>query len=103
MAGLPSDRGTLDLAMGQAVLNLRMALDEVARINTMLQNDPRFTDANMTADPSAGGYGYTSAEMQAIKPAFAALSKLRDIANAQATQSPADNFFFWAKNLTGIR
>jgi hypothetical protein len=103
MAGLSTDRGSLDLVMGQAILNLRMALDEVARINTMLQNDPRYSDANMTADIQSGGYGYTATEMLSIKPAFFSLSKLRDIAHAQATQSPADNFFFWANNLTGVR
>jgi hypothetical protein len=103
MAGLSSDRGTLDLVMGQAVLSLRDALDECSRINDMLQNDPRFTDETLTTSVQDGGYGYGTDEMNAIKPAFAALSKLRDIAHAQAVQSPADNFFFWANNLTGVR
>lgn len=103
MAGLSSDRGTLDLVMGQAVLNLRTALDEIARINNMLQNDPRFTDDKLTADPSVGGFGYTATEMQAIKPAFWALNKLRNIANNADTQPVSDNFFFWANNLTGVR
>ena len=103
MAGLSMDRSTLDLVMGQAVLNLRLALDEVDRINTMLQNDPRFADAQMTTSLDQGGYGYTATEMLAIKPAFFALAKLRSIAHAQATQSSADNFFFWANNLTGVR
>lgn len=103
MAGLSSDRGTLDLVMGQAVLNLRLALDEVARINNMLQNDPRFTDAILTTAVDQGGYGYTTDEMASIKPAFLALTKLRAIANSNATQAAANDFFFFAKNLMGVR
>ena len=103
MAGLSTDRGSLDLVMGQAILNLRVALDEVARINSMLQNDPRFSDAILTADPTTGGCGYTADEMTNIKPAFLALTKLRQIAHSSAIQAQVNDFFFFANNLTGVR
>ena len=103
MAGLSGDRSSLDLVIGQAALNLSLAFAEVVRVNNMLQGDPRFTDANLAADPSVGGYGYTSTELDSLKPAFVKLALLEQIASSLAAPDGFDDYFFFARNLMGVR
>jgi len=89
--------------MGQAALGLSLAFAEAVRVNEMLQNDPRFTDELLAADPADGGYGYTADELTVIKPAFVKLSLLNDIALSQAAPDGFDNYFFYARLLMGVR
>lgn len=95
-AGYPITKVDLDNRMGQSILALRQALDEIKRIKTMLDDTTILPDATLTT------LGYTSGEITQLRAAFTDLSKLRDISIAAATQSSVNDFWFNAKHLTGL-
>lgn len=95
-AGYPITKIDLDNRMGQAILAARQALAEVARIKTMLDDTTILPDATLTS------LGYSPAEITQLRASFTDLKKLWDISNAAATQTPANDFWFNAKHLTGL-
>ena len=94
MAGFPTDKATIDANAGQVVLTLRDNLARAVRIKAWL--DAR-TDVQLTA------LGWSSEEVAVLKSAFTDLAKLAQIADGQATQAAASDFFFFADRLTGIQ
>jgi hypothetical protein len=92
--GLSSDKATIDGRSGNIVWQLRELLDEV-------QTFKAFLDGKQDTDLTA--LGYSSAEVTLLRASFTDLDKLRQIAHAQATQSPANDFFFNAGKLTGVQ
>lgn len=91
--GWPADKTTIDQRAGQVVIALRQALDDVAAFKAFLDRTP---DNTLTA------LGYSSEDVATLKSAITDLAKLRDLARAQATQPAANDFFFFAKQLTGV-
>lgn len=94
MAGFSTDKATVDAVAGQVVVTLRDNLARAVRIKAWL--DAR-TDADLMAQ------GWTSDEVAVLKSAFTDLAKLAQVADGQAVQAQASDFFFWADRLTGIQ
>lgn len=91
--GFPTDKPNIDGRVGHLAVTVCDSLAEVSRIKAWL--DGR-TDAELIA------LGYTQPEVTALKSAFTDLDKLSKIATGQATQAEANDFFFWARHLTGL-
>jgi hypothetical protein len=90
----------LDNRMGAMVVNLRAALLAPATFKAKF-----FDDATLGTDAFLQALGYTGSvstgEIQTMRASFADMSKLNDIANAAATQSSTNDFWFNAKHLIG--
>lgn len=95
-AGYPIVKVDLDNRMGQAVLAVRQSLVEIVRIKAMLDDTTILPDATLTS------LGYSPGEITQLRAAFADLKKLYDISTAAAVQTPANDFWFNAKHLTGL-
>jgi hypothetical protein len=93
MAGYPVNRQVLDNRVGALVVQVREVLEDVQRIHAFLAAE---LDADLVT------MGYTQGEVDLLKSSFTDLDKLARIANGSAVQADASNFFFWAKNLTGL-
>lgn len=93
-AGFPIDKQQIDAKVGQVVLNLREACEDARAFKVWLDEQ---------TDEVLLGYGYTEADVTLVRAAVAALDKLARIAVAQETQPAADDFFFHARRLTGLR
>jgi hypothetical protein len=91
--GFPQDKSHIDSKAGALVFNLRNVLTDIQRFKTYLDATP---------DVTLQGFGYSAGEVATLKSAFADLDKLRQIANAGATQSTALDFFTFAKQLLGV-
>lgn len=99
--GYPITKTDMDNRIGVMVVNLRAALQAPASFKSKFLDD-----ATLGTDAFLQGLGYTGSvsagEIQTIRAAFADMSKLNDIANNAATQSPSNDFWFWAKHLVGL-
>lgn len=93
MIGYPTDKATVDARVGNAVIALRNQLEDAQRIKAWIDTQ---TDAQLIA------LGYVQADVDVLRPAFTDLANLAKIANGQATQPAANNFFFWGGKLTGL-
>jgi hypothetical protein len=94
--GYVIDKATVDNTMGRLVTALRNDLVAIVTFKALLDDTTILPDATLT------GLGYSSGEITTIRAAFTDLKKLSDIANATATQSSTNDFWFNAKHLTGI-
>jgi hypothetical protein len=93
--GFSQTRDDVNNRAGQLATQLRDDLARCVQFKAWL-DDAATTDAYLT------GLGYTSGEITTLRASFVDLAKLADIAHAQATQSPANDFFFNAKHLCGV-
>jgi len=100
--GLPNDRASLDLRLGQLALALRTDADDVLKVQAMLADTTRFSDAILMAAPP-DGYGYTSAEVSNIRASILALANWVKIGDAQLTQPALNNFWFDAAKWLGVK
>lgn len=94
MAGYPTTKDVINSRVGGIVVNLRNTFDEVARLKVWLDGQP---DADLIAR------GFTETEVAEMKSAFTALDNLRKVATGAQAQSQADDFFYWARRLTGVQ
>ena len=92
--GFPANKPEIDIRAGQVVINLRTALEDIARIKTWLDGKP---DAELI------DLGYTSDEVTVLKSAFTDLDSLRKVATAQQGQAEPNDFLFFARRLTGLQ
>jgi hypothetical protein len=93
--GYPQGKAQIDSKAGGLALTVRNALRDIVAFKAFLDGK---TDAQLM-DVSIG---YTQQEVNDLRAAFTDLKKLSDIANAQATQPAASNFFFNAVKLYGV-
>ena len=93
--GFPTTKNDVDNRAGQLVTRVRDALGDVVRFKAWL-------DSATTTDAFLQGLGYSPADVTLLRASFTDLKKLSDVANAAATQSPASDFFFNAKQLAGV-
>lgn len=91
--GFPTDKPNIDGRVGHLAVTVRDSLSEVSRIKAWLDGQ---VDADLVS------LGYTTGEVAALKSAFTDLDKLSRIATGQAVQGEANDFFFWARHLTGL-
>lgn len=94
--GLPVDKNILDARAGNLAWELREKLDEVRTVKAWLDGKP---DEELEAAP----FNYSPTEVATLKSAFTDLDKLARIANGEADQDEANDFFFWADRLTGLQ
>ncbi len=94
--GFSTTKGDLDSRAGQLVTAVRDALYNCQRFSTLLQNDTRFSAANLIP------LGYTAAEATLLKAAFTDLTSLYNVSHANGTVLANNDFFFNAGQLTGV-
>jgi hypothetical protein len=92
-AGYPVALADVNARAGQLATTLRDILTDVDRFNTFLQAQP---DAFFTA------LGMSSPDLTILRASFVDLDKVFLLAHGQATQPAASDFFFNAKNLSGV-
>lgn len=90
--GLGATKQTIDQRGGGACLNLRNAIDEVARYKNWLDTK---TEQDLI------DLGYTSGEVAILKSAFTDLAQLADIYYGRSNLTNAKDFTTFAKQLTG--
>jgi len=96
-AGLSSDQFALNNQLGRAIVAVAQALDDIVRLNAMLNDADRFGGAAGLAAKQ----GYTSAEAATIMAAFGDLANYASVAHAGMTVPAANDFFFHAKLMMG--
>lgn len=94
--GFPAAKNDIDSRAGGLVVAVRDSLYNAQRFSVILQNDPRFTSANLVT------LGYVTAEATLLKAAFTDLANLYGISHALGTQATANDFFFNASQLAGV-
>jgi hypothetical protein len=92
-AGYPVTLNDVNARAGQLATTLRNDLDDVHRYAA-------FIAAN--ADGFFTGLGMSAPDLATLRASFIALDKLYQVAHALTTQTPASDFFFDAKNLSGV-
>jgi hypothetical protein len=92
MAGYPITKDIINSRAGYLVKTLDDTLDGIVTLSDYL-------DGNSADDL---GLGFTPEEVTLLRAAFTALAKLSDIAHGQDVQAQASDFFFDAKQLTGL-
>lgn len=97
MAGFAFTKSALDARVGQVVIGLQAGFDGVEQIQALLQDPTRASDTILLA------LGYAQDEINGLRAAFNALSNLDKIGHAQAVQAAENDFWFDAKNLTGVQ
>ena len=95
--GFGRTKADLDVRMGTIVVNIRDALKQAAAMKALLDNTNIFANDQALID-----LGYSAGEVTTIRAAFTALNTLNSVANGNAAQTPANNFFFDAQKLTGV-
>lgn len=93
-AGFAITKDSVNNRAGSLVLTLRQSFDDINNFNAFL------TQASIT-DTVLTGLGMTQAEVNTLRAAFTDLAKLVQVGRALAVQSPANDFFFNAKQLLG--
>lgn len=94
--GLSLTQADINNKAATLALALRDTLAACSRFNALLQDTSIIpNDAFLT------NLGFTQGEVNTLRAAFVAADKLNQIANAQATQSPASNFLVDIKKLCG--
>jgi hypothetical protein len=102
VAGYPITKADLDNTMGRLVQALAADFAAIVAFKKLLDDTTILPDGVLTALGYSGPVGTAGTDLQIIRSSFTDLAKLRDISYAQATQSPANDFWFNAKHLTGI-
>lgn len=100
MAGNSFTAAEFNNRSGLLIQSLWTSLDEIHKMKLWL-DDATHTDALLTASP----FNVPAGDLSAIRPAFADLggaSGLYAVAHGTFTPSGANNYFFAAKNLTGL-
>jgi hypothetical protein len=100
MAGITYTAAALNSQAGLLVQSLWTSLEEIRKFKLWL-DDATHTDAILTAAP----FTVPQADLTAIRAAFGDLggtSGLYAVAHGTFDPSGANNFFFNAKNLTGL-
>lgn len=91
--GYPINKAVIDSRVGYLVKTLHDIFEGVEKMKGVL-------DALTTEDLTT--MGYTEAEVAVLKSGITDVNSLSQVAHGLATQSPANNFFFWADKLTGV-
>jgi hypothetical protein len=91
--GFPVSKAGIDDVAGNLALNLQRNLDSIRQFKAWLDNK---TPVELQ------GYGYSEEEAVLLKDSFTDLDALAQVASGQRAQGQANNFFWNAKNLTGI-
>lgn len=94
MAGIPVNKGEIDLATGAACRQVFRALDDVEKIKAWLDT--------VSASDLETVYGYTATEAAQIKSAFADLAKLATVFTGGDTVTSAYDFRVFSKLLIGV-
>jgi len=92
--GFPRGKAELDFRAGNLVVTLRDTFEDIRHLKALLDTMP---DADLLA------MGYVQGEVNVLKSAYAALVKLANVATAQDTAPVADDFMFFARQLTGVQ
>jgi hypothetical protein len=92
-AGYPVNRAVIDSRAGYIVKTLKDTLAQAVTLKGVLDglNDAALTSMN-----------YTTTEITELRNGIADISNLAATANGQRAQTPASDFFFNAKKLTGV-
>lgn len=93
--GFPVSKADMDNLAGRLALALWKAFDDVRVFKAGL-DDSIHNDAYLTS------LGYSAGDITSLRAAFTDLDKLRQISHNQATQASGNDFWFNAKNLTGL-
>jgi hypothetical protein len=93
--GFPVTKADMDNLAGRLALALWQAFDDV-RVFKLGLDDSIHNDAYLTA------LGYSGGDITSLRAAFTDLDKLRQISHAGAIQAATNDFWFNAKNLTGL-
>jgi hypothetical protein len=91
--GIPVAKADVDNRAGGLAVQLRNDLAQCVSFKAWLDS---------VSDGFLTGLGYTSGEITTLRGSFVDLNKLSNIAHALDTQTPASDFFFNAKLLTGV-
>lgn len=94
-AGYPINRAVIDSRAGYIVKTLRETLAQAVTLKGVL-------DTYDVAALQAAPFNYTAGEANELKNGIADIANLAATANGQRAQSPASDFFFNAKKLTGV-
>lgn len=92
--GFPVDKNTLDQRTASLAWQLRSTFDQIQIVKTWLDTQ---TDTALEA------LGYSAGDVAVIRSAYVDLSKLGTVAHGTATQTPAYDFFTFAKSLLGVQ
>jgi hypothetical protein len=93
--GFTQTKDDVNNRAGQLAVGLRDTLAECVQFKAWL-------DDAATTDAFLSGLGFSSGEITLLRASFTDLAKLSDISHAAATQSPANDFWFNARHLTGV-
>ena len=93
-AGYPINRAVIDSRAGYIVKTLRETLDMAITLKTNVLDGLDTT--------ALQALGYSAAEAADLKSGIADIVNLAATARGQRAQSPATDFFFFAKKLTGV-
>lgn len=91
--GIPVQKADVDNRAGGLVVQLRNDLAACVQFKGWLDS---VNDAFLT------GLGYTAGDITLLRGSFTDLVALSNIAHAAGTQPAANDFFFNARNLTGV-
>jgi hypothetical protein len=91
--GIPVAKADVDNRAGGLAVQLRNDLTACVQFKAWLDS---VNDAFLTS------LGYAAGDITTLRGSFVDLAKLSNIAHALDTQTPASDFFFNAKNLTGV-
>lgn len=94
-AGYPINRAVIDSRAGYIVKTLRETLAQAVTLKGVLDG---LDSATLQASP----FSYTATEVTELKNGIADIANLAATATGQRAQSPASDFFFNAKKLTGV-
>ena len=93
MVGFSTNKDSVDARAGQLALTLRDTLAQIVIFKAWLDTQ---TDTQLIA------LGYEQPDVDLLRSSYVDLSRLSDVAHAQATQPGASDFFWNAKHLTGL-
>jgi hypothetical protein len=96
--GYPADKATIDQRVGALAFNLRATLDQIQTVKTWLdsQTDAQLNNLGYSGSASSG-------DVQTLRNSFTDMDNLRKVARGLQAQPAASDFFFNAKNLTGLQ
>jgi len=95
--GLPLTQTDINVKAASLAIDLINALAACKRFKTELLDNTNI----IANDAALVAMGFTAGEVTTLRAAFAAASKLSDIANALDVQTPASNFLVDLRKLRG--
>lgn len=101
--GFPLTRLDYDNRAGMLALQMRNLLDDIQHFQA--NNIAAYTDAQLIAMPSGGSQfeQYVQADVTLLRNAFTQLDAGRLVLTGQQTVTTANNFLFWANQITGTQ